>query len=96
MRGRSYIDCGCGFASAIGRESEREGIQQLSISLVLRNAVLIAGALVVTLPSTDRLLGIMDYLFAVLACLVLILFYGAFNQLLINDNAIRSWRRADG
>jgi len=96
MRGRSYIDCGCGFASAIGRESKREGIQQLSISLVLRNAVLIAGALVVTLPSTDRLLGIMDYLFAVLACLVLILFYGAFNQLLINDNAIRSWRRADG
>ncbi len=96
IRGRSYIDCGCGFASTIGKTKEQDGIQQLSIGLLLRNAVLITGALVATLQTTDRLLGVIDYVGVVAASLILLLLYGAFNQLLVNNNAIKSWRPVDG
>jgi len=96
IRGRSYIDCGCGFASSTNKFVERSNIQQLSVTLVLRNGLLVACALLVTLPSTARILGFMDYLGIVTASIAVILLYGSYNQLLTNNNAIKSWRQTNG
>ena len=96
IRGRSYIDCGCGFASSKNKFFERSNIQQLSVTLVLRNVFLVACALLATLPGTTRILGFMDYLAVVLASIAIILLYSSYNQLLTNNNAIHSWRQTDG
>ena len=37
FRGRTYIDCGCGFSGLAGAQENNDGIQQLSLSLVGRN-----------------------------------------------------------
>ncbi|MDA1369328.1 MAG: methylamine utilization protein MauE [Proteobacteria bacterium] len=92
VRGRTYIDCGCGFSVLAVKQSEQQGIQQLSAGLLLRNGVLVLGALLAILPSTGRLLGFIDYLSTFSAILVLVFIYAAFNQLLLNNNAIKSWR----
>jgi len=96
IRGRSYIDCGCGFASSTDRLVEGGNIQQLSVTLVVRNGLLVACALLVTLPSTARILGFMDYLGVVTASIAVILLYSSYNQLLTNNNAIKSWRQTNG
>lgn len=92
-RGRSYIDCGCGFSSVKGVINNENGTQQISMTLVLRNAVLASIALLSIMPATERVLGWVDYIGIALACLTLMLLYGAFNQLTINRNAIDSWRK---
>ena len=92
VRGRTYIDCGCGFSILAGKHSDQQGIQQLSVGLLLRNGLLTLGALLAILPSTGRLLGFIDYLSTFFAILVLVFIYAAFNQLLLNNNAIKSWR----
>ena len=92
VRGRTYIDCGCGFSVLAGKQSEQQGIQQLSAGLLLRNGVLVLGALLAIQPYTDRMLGTIDYLSAFFATLILVFIYAAFNQLLVNNNAIKSWR----
>ncbi len=96
IRGRSYIDCGCGFASSKTQFFDQSHIQQLSVTLVLRNVFLVACALIGTLPSTVRILGFMDYLGVVLASIAIVLLYSSYNQLLTNNNAIHSWRQTDG
>jgi len=48
------------------------------------------------LPSTARILGFMDYLGIVTASIAVILLYGSYNQLLTNNNAIKSWRQTNG
>lgn len=92
LRGRNYIDCGCSFSRGDTTESIR-GAQQISWGLMLRNTLLILLALVSALPAGTRPLQLIDGLSLVLAVISLILVYGAFNQLLVNRNAIDSWRR---
>lgn len=95
IHGRSYIDCGCGFSTMAVDHSQQQTTQQLSTGLLYRNGLLIAAALSATFPATNRLLGIADYLGILFAVVTLILIYAAFNQLLVNNNAIKSWRNTD-
>jgi hypothetical protein len=87
LRGRIFIDCGCGMASSAGRD------QQLSWGLVVRNSLLIIAALAATLPTIDRVIGIVDYVTLVAGLLAIVLLYGAANQLLSNGAAIGTWRK---
>lgn len=92
MRGRTYIDCGCGLASAKASR-EDNGVQQLSVWLVYRNIVLIVLALATGADMTTRNFGVLDYFSLLAATLALTFIYGAFHQLLVNHNAIDSWRK---
>ncbi len=92
LRGRNYIDCGCSFSHGEFSNSAN-GSQQISTGLLLRNLLLVAMAMASTLPSGERTLQLIDYAAAVFAVITLTLIYGAFNQLLVNDNAIDSWRQ---
>jgi len=92
VRGRTYIDCGCGFSSTKARRDE-SGIQQLSVWLVYRNIVLIVLALAAGAGVAERGLGLLDYFAFVAAILALVFVYSAFHQLLVNHNAIDSWRK---
>jgi len=91
-RGRTYIDCGCGFSSAKAKKDE-SGIQQLSKWLVYRNVVLILLALVAGAGEAPRSFGMLDYFSFIAAIVALIFVYSAFHQLLVNHNAIDSWRK---
>lgn len=91
-RGRTYIDCGCSFSSAKNRNGN-SGTQQLSIWLIYRNGLLIVLALLTNLDLATRTLGSLDYFALLAASLTLIFAYSAFNQLLVNHNAIDSWRK---
>ena len=84
-RGRTFIDCGCGFGAAGG--------QQLSSRLLWRNGGMIALALVAITPAASRELLWVDYIGLGCACLVLILLYAAGSQLLLNAQTIQSWRK---
>lgn len=95
IRGRSYIDCGCGLSSSASRGTSGD-IQQLSSALLVRNGLLISATLLASLPSNDRLLGLMDFFGIALASIVFILLYLAFNQVLANSASIRSWRHSHG
>jgi Methylamine utilisation protein MauE len=86
-RGRAYIGCGCGFAPGIEN-------QPLSWTLVVRNLLLIALALVTLLPQAQRSLGLADHALLVLALLVTVLLHSAVMQLLHNGTALRSWSEA--
>lgn len=92
FRGRTYIDCGCGFSSAKTR-SENGNIQQLSVWLVYRNMLLILLALLANSELKLRPFVMLDYFSIIAATIALVFAYGAFNQLLVNHNAIDSWRR---
>jgi hypothetical protein len=94
MRGRSYIDCGCGFSSATGRNSNDS--QYLSRGLLVRNGLLIFAAVLASLAPATRDIGFVDYLSLVAAAIVLILNYGSYNQLLVNNSAIGAWRNKLG
>lgn len=93
MRGRTYIDCGCGFSSS-RTKTGNSGIQQLSSWLVYRNLVLIVLAVIAStgISTSARSFGALDYFSIIAATLALVFAYGAFNQLLVNHNAIASWR----
>ena len=95
-RGRTYIDCGCGFSTFSSRQELDNGIQQLSFSLVIRNYLLIVLALSSVLPITSRVLNTIDYFGVVAGLLTALLTYSALNQLMINNNAIGAWRSANG
>jgi hypothetical protein len=66
LRGRCYIDCGCGFSSTKKALNSQDS-QQLSGGLILRNVILIAASILVILPSAERLLGAIDYFSAIVA-----------------------------
>jgi uncharacterized membrane protein YphA (DoxX/SURF4 family) len=86
VRGRIYIDCGCGFGVA----SEKE--QALSSSLVARNILLIGLAGFTLVPVADRHLGIADYVVVIAGLLTAILMYAGSGQLISNRAAIKAWR----
>ena len=92
MRGRSYIDCGCGLSSAKAH-SEDNSVQQLSVWLVSRNILLIGFALAAGASMNARSFAVLDYFSLIAATLALVFIYGAFHQLLVNHNAIDSWRK---
>jgi len=91
-RGRSYIDCGCSFSNSNTSRAENVS-QQISSGLLYRNLLLIVMAIVCTIPSSARSLQLIDIFGLVFSVVSLILLYGTFNQLLNNENTIRSWRR---
>jgi len=91
-RGRSYIDCGCSF-SRVNSTASANASQRISVGLLFRNTILVALALFSTLPASARELQLIDLFALCLATMSLVFIYGAFNQLLINRNAIDSWRR---
>lgn len=76
VRGRSYIDCGCGGAA-----------HPLSWGLVVRNGVLAAAALAVTVPTVDRPF---DWLDAVTLVAGVLAFYVAY---LMADELLRQASR---
>jgi len=92
-RGRSHIDCGCSFASS---HSDSARGQLLSVWLVARNLLLACLALVPLLAVSGRNLTMMDHGLLILTTLTALLYYAAFNQLLLNRGAIASWREARG
>jgi Methylamine utilisation protein MauE len=92
MRGRSYIDCGCGLSS-VKANSKDNGVQQLSVWLVSRNILLIGIALVPAAGIAARDFAVLDFISLVAATLALVFIYAAFHQLLVNHNAIDSWRK---
>ena len=71
-RGRTYIDCGCGFSAFAGKQNVDSGIQQLSFGLILRNYLLIALSIVAVLPGSGRALGLVD-MFDIAAGLISVL-----------------------
>lgn len=79
MRGRSKIDCGCG-----------DTPQPLSVWLLLRNAVLASGAVLLFAPVATRPLGMLDMLFAVLFVAALSLSYTMLEQLSRNHTLLTS------
>ncbi len=86
MRGRIYIDCGCGF----GVSGEKE--QTLSSSLVARNILLIGLAVLSLVPVAERDLGLTDTVVVVAGLLTAILLYAGSGQLIKNRAAIKTWR----
>jgi hypothetical protein len=86
VRGRIYIDCGCGFGASTDKE------QALSLSLVARNILLIGLALLSMIPTTGRDLGIADIAVIVASVLTAILLYAGSGQLIQNRAAIITWR----
>lgn len=95
LRGRRYIDCGCGFSSRIATGKNTGSVQQLSGGLVKRNLLLILLALIASLPAVERSLVLLDYFTLITASISAILIYAAYNQLLVNNNIILSWREPE-
>jgi len=86
VRGRIYIDCGCGFGAATGENPA------LSSGLVARNIFLIGLALLPLVPTSGRDLGIIDFVFVLASVLTAILLYAGSGQLIQNRAAINTWR----
>ena len=86
VRGRIYIDCGCGLGAA------SNGEQPLSPGLVARNILLIGLVGLTLVPVAERDLGIMDYVVVLTGLLTAILLYAGSGQLIKNRAVIRTWR----
>ena len=80
VRGRRFIDCGCGGAT-----------QPLSVGLVMRNVVLAAAALIALVPAPARPLGWLDITSMIAGVLVLGALYAATNQLLAARARLEEW-----
>jgi hypothetical protein len=83
VRGRAWIDCGCGDAP-----------QLLSPWLLARNAALTAGAVLVALPDAPRPWGLGDVALGAFGVLGLVLAYLVLEELLANASALREWSEA--
>ena len=87
VRGRVYIDCGCGFNNTLGDNSHL-----LSPILVVRNFILIVMVLFTLLPISERDFVFLDYMVIFAALLTIILLYVGSVQLIQNRSAINTWR----
>ncbi|MDO8909221.1 MAG: MauE/DoxX family redox-associated membrane protein [Pseudohongiella sp.] len=79
-RGRSEIDCGCGDIP-----------QTLSPMLLLRNAVLATGALVLVVPVLDRAITTIDLIFVALFTAVLATAYLMVELLVRNHSVLKNF-----
>ncbi len=79
------MDCGC--SGPVAR-------QKITPWLLLRNAVLAGVAVIITLPVTDRTVGLADGLVITLAALVTVLCYISLEQLLANRDQLVSLRNS--
>jgi hypothetical protein len=84
LRGLASIPCGCGGFSAD---------QPLSWPLVARNFVLIAGAILLSLPQVPRELSLLDLTFALAGAVSLVGLYATASQLLSTRSTLASARR---
>jgi Methylamine utilisation protein MauE len=80
LRGRRFIDCGCGGAA-----------QPLSVGLVVRNVVLAMAAVCALAPTTSRAIGWVDVVSMVAGVLVAGTLYAAANQLLAARARLEEW-----
>ena len=55
-------------------------------------SILAIVAVIASAAPTNRELGLVDYLIFAAATVAIILIYGAYNQLLVNNNQIGAWR----
>lgn len=85
LRGRSYIDCGCGGAA-----------HPLSWGLVVRNAVLAAAALAVTTPTSDRAFDWLDAVTLVAGVLAFYVAYLMADELLRQASRMARAERSTG
>ena len=85
LRGRSDIDCGCG-----GQP------QVLSIWLLLRNAVLVAGTCLLLAPASDRAMAWSDALLLVLMTAVLAMVYLLVEQMVRNHSVLINRSSSNG
>lgn len=87
LRGRRTIDCGC------GAPDQKQAISEW---LLLRNAVLIFFAWVLTNPVSARNIFWFDWTVIVLATAIGCLFYNIVNQLLVNKGLLKTLRSQHG
>jgi uncharacterized membrane protein YphA (DoxX/SURF4 family) len=80
IRGRSEIDCGCG-----------DTPQTLSPLLLLRNAVLATGALILVVPVVDRAITTIDLIFVALFTAVLATAYLMVELLVRNHTVLKNF-----
>lgn len=80
MRGRSEIDCGCG-----------DTPQPLSVMLLVRNAVLTAGALLLVVPVIERSITTFDLVFIALFTAVLAMAYLMVEMLVKNHFLLKNF-----
>jgi hypothetical protein len=80
LRGRRFIDCGCGGAA-----------QPLSVGLVVRNGVLAFAALIGLVPVASRAIGWIDVVSMVAGVAVIGALYAAANQLLAARARLEEW-----
>ena len=85
LRGRGDIDCGCG-----GQP------QMLSHWLLLRNAALIIGCLLLVIPGTGRALVLVDFILLTLMIAMLSCAYLLVEQLVRNQAFTKSGRASHG
>jgi len=85
LRGRTEIDCGCGF----GPNRER-----LTTGLLVRNGLLAVGAIIAASPSSDRALGAFDFAVIALFVATASAFYLSFEALRANRARFQSMRHA--
>lgn len=90
IRGRTDIDCGCGFSSS--KTNKHKNAERISYPLVWRNSILALTALLVIAPSSAREITAIDYVALIAATVVCILIYGAVNQLIANSQGLKPWR----
>jgi len=81
LRGRAYIDCGCGDTPVL-----------LSPWLLARNGVLLCCAVVLIASPTARDLSLADLTMAAVSLPALLLLDRAVEQLLENASRLREWR----
>jgi len=79
-RGRREIDCGCG-----------DKPQTLSVTLLVRNAVLAAGSLLLVVPVMDRAMTTTDLVFVVLLTTVLAMAYLMVELLVRNHSLLKNF-----
>jgi len=79
-RGRSEIDCGCG-----------DKPQSLSVMLLIRNAVLTSGAVLLVIPVIERSITTVDLIFVALFTAVLAMAYLMVEQLVINHSVLKNF-----
>jgi len=80
VRGRTSIDCGCGWGS--------QG-HPISAWLIFRNLVMIAVTVAALLPSTNRLLHLGDWILAAFAGTAVIAIYSIGDLLIANGSKLR-------